>query len=201
MKYSILLATLLASLSVQAADPLAVPEKTNFAHIQYTLRDTVAGQAGETNRQGVNFTVGHNFNKNLQIDLGQQFRTGKFNEDNNGGTSSNRLEAGATYSYDLLPSVSLYTRGAIGYKLTDNQDFGYYSVEPGVRATVMKNLTARVGYRYRDSFSQAYFDKTNTVRVALQYDLNKESFLSAGLDRAYGDSEFIGLNLGYGVKF
>lgn len=195
MKYSILLAALLATLSVQAA------EGDNFAHVQYTLRDTVAGQAGETNRQGLNFTVGHNFTKNFQVDLGNQFRTEKLNEDNNGGRNTNRFELGATYTYDLLPAVSLYTRGAVGYKFTDTQDLGYYSVEPGVKVAVAKDLSARVGYRYRDSFSQAYFDKTNTVRVAVQYDLSKDSFLSAGVDRSYGDSEFIGYNLGYGVKF
>ena len=201
MKYSILLATLLASLSVQAADPVTVPEKTNFAHIQYVLRDTVAGQAGEPNRQGINFTVGHNFNKNFQIDLGQQYRTERFNTNDDGGRNSTRLETGATYSHFVTPTVAIYTRGAIGYRLTDTQDHTYYSIEPGVRAVVADKLTARVGYRYRDSFSQEYFDKTNTVRVALQYDLTEDSFISAGMDRFYGDSQLIGYNLGYGVKF
>ena len=180
---------------------LAAVAEDNFAHIQYTLRDTIAGDQGNTNRQGINLTLGHNFNKNWQVDIGEQFRTEKFNEDKGAGNNTTRLEAGTTYTQLLNETFSLYTRGAVGYKLTANQDFSYYSLESGANIHVTEPLTLRVGYRYRDSFSQEYFDKTNTVRVAAQYALNKTSFLSAGVDRAYGDSQFLGVNLGYGVRF
>ena len=179
----------------------AAVAEDNFAHVQYTFRDTVAGNQGQTNRQGINLTLGHNFNRNWQVDIGEQFRTEKFNEDKGAGNNTTRLEAGTTYTQPLNDMFSLYTRGAIGYKLTANQDFGYYSLESGANIHVTEPLTLRVGYRYRDSFSQEYFDKTNTVRLGAQYALNKTSFLSAGLDRAYGDSQFIGVNLGYGVRF
>ena len=179
----------------------AVVAEDNFAHLQYTFRDTIAGDQGNTNRQGINFTVGHNFNQNWQVDIGEQFRTEKLNEDNGGGSNTTRLEAGTTFTLPLNNVVSTYTRGAIGYKFATNQDFGYYSVESGLNLHVVEPLTLRVGYRYRDSFSQEYFDKTNTVRLGAQYALNKTSFLSAGVDRAYGDSQFLGINLGYGVRF
>ena len=197
MKYSILLTTLLATFSAQSAE--LVRAENNFIHGQYTFRDTVGGQSDETNRQGVNLTVGHKFTNNFSMDLGQQFRTEKLNSDN--GENSNRLEAGATYSFALVPNVSVYTRGAIGYKFTEAQDFTYYSVEPGVNVNLTSALSARAGYRFRDSFSDTYFDKSNTVRAGVQYDLTKTSFVTAGIDRAYGDSEFIGYNFGYGVKF
>lgn len=192
-KYMLAVALLLGSFVAQAED--------NFAHLQYTLRDTVAGDQGNPNRQGVNVTFGHNFNKNWQVDIGEQFRTEKFNEKDGAGNNTTRLEAGATYTQPVNDLLSLYTRGAVGYKLTANQDFSYYSLESGVNLHVVEPLTVRVGYRYRDSFSQEYFDKTNTVRVSAQYALNKTSFLSAGIDRAYGDSQFLGVNLGYGVRF
>ena len=192
-KLALAVALTVASLTAVAGD--------NFAHIQYTLRDTVAGDQGQTNRQGINLTLGHNFNQNWQVDIGEQFRTEKLNESNGGGNNSTRLEAGTTYTQPLNDMFSLYTRGAVGYKFTANQDHTYYSVESGANIHLFEPLTVRVGYRYRDSFSQEYFDKTNTVRVAAQYALNKDSFVSAGVDRAYGDSQFLGVNLGYGVRF
>lgn len=192
-KIALAVALLLSSITAQAED--------NFAHLQYTLRDTIAGDQGNPNRQGINFTLGHNFNKNWQVDIGEQFRTEKFNEKNGAGNNTTRLEAGTTYTQPLNDMFSLYTRGAIGYKLTANQDYSYYSLESGANIHVTEPLTLRVGYRYRDSFSQEYFDKTNTVRLGAQYALNKTSFLSAGVDRAYGDSQFLGINLGYGVRF
>ena len=193
MKKLVLVLALLASFNAFAED--------NFAHIQYTFRDTIAGDQGNTNRQGINLTFGRNITNNWQVDIGEQFRTEKFNEDKGAGNNTTRLEAGTTYTQPLNNMFSLYTRGAIGYKLTADQDYSYYSVESGANIHVIEPLTLRVGYRYRDSFSQEYFDKTNTVRLGAQYALNKTSFLSAGIDRAYGDSQFLGVNLGYGVHF
>lgn len=180
---------------------LSAAAEGNFAHIQYTLRDTIAGDQGQTNRQGVNFTLGHNFNQNWQVDIGEQFRTEKFNEDKGAGNNTTRLEMGTTYTQPLNDMFSVYTRGAVGYKFTANQDHTYYSMESGANIHVTEPLTLRVGYRYRDSFSQEYFDKTNTVRLAAQYALSKDSFISAGVDRFYGDSQVMGYNLGYGVRF
>ena len=192
-KLVLAVALTLTAVSAQAED--------NFIHGQYAFRDTISGDQGQTNRQGINLIVGHKFDNNLQFDLGQQFRTEKLNEDNNGGSNTTRLEGGLTYSLPLDPYVTLYTRGAIGYKFKDTEDFSYYSVEPGVQFKVTQPLSVKVGYRYRDSFSQSYFDKTNTVRVGAQYDLSKTSFVTAGVDRSYGDSQFLGINLGYGIKF
>ncbi len=191
--------TLLA-LTLALASTFAMAED-NFVHVQYTFRDTIGSNQGDTNRQGINLTLGRNINQNWQVDIGEQFRTEKFNEDKGAGNNTTRLEAGTTYTQPLNNMFSLYTRGAVGYKLTADQDHSYYSVESGANIHVTEPLTLRVGYRYRDSFSQEYFDKTNTVRLGAQYALNKTSFLSAGVDRAYGDSEFLGVNLGYGVRF
>lgn len=191
---------LVLAVALTVASFAAIAED-NFAHLQYTFRDTIAGDQGNTNRQGINFTLGRNINQNWQVDIGEQFRTEKFNEDKGAGNNTTRLEAGTTYTQPLNDMFSLYTRGALGYKLTANQDHTYYSWESGANIHVTEPLTLRVGYRYRDSFSQEYFDKTNTVRLGAQYAINKTSFLSAGVDRFYGDSQALGINLGYGVRF
>ena len=192
---------LVLAVALTVASFSAVAED-NFAHLQYTFRDTIAGDQGNTNRQGINLTLGRKLADNLSVDIGEQFRTEKLNEDKGAGNNTTRFEAGATYSVPVLDQyVSVYTRGAVGYKFAATEDFSYYSIEPGVKFQPTKEFSARVGYRYRDSFSQAHFDKTNTVRVAAQYDLTKDTFATAGIDRSYGDSQFLGVNLGYGVKF
>ena len=192
-----LIATLIAGLSFGAV-ALAEDGK-NFAHIQYTFRDTIADNKADTNRQGVNFTIGRKVLDNLTVDLGQQFRTESLNSDT--GVNTTRLEAGATYSYNLLPAVSLYTRGGLGQKFTSNQDYTYYSVEPGIKYAVTDAVSVKAGYRFRDAFNDTYNEKTNTVRFGAEYAIAKDQALTLGIDRSYGASDFIGYNAGYMIKF
>lgn len=187
-KFILVLALMLGSSLAQAE---------NFVHGQYTFRDTIAGQSGEPNRQGVNLTVGHRFNNGIVLDAGTQFRQ----ENGAAGKDSTRLESGLSYNLPVTEDVSFYTRGALGYKVTDADDFTYYSVEPGLKYQVASDFSLRAGYRYRTAFSDSYKDKTNTVRLGAEYALSKTDSVTLGLDRAYGDSEFYGVNVGYAVKF
>jgi len=194
MKKSLLVAlALLASTSVMAEDA------KNFAHIQYTLRDTIADDKADPNRQGVNFTLGRNIGNGITLDLGEQFRTERLNSDN--GVSTTRLESGATYQFGLTKDISLYTRGGLGYKVTSNQDYTYYSVEPGIKYSLTDALAVKAGYRFRDAFSDAHIEKTNTVRFGAEYAIAKDQALTLGIDRSYGASDFVGYNAGYVVKF
>jgi opacity protein-like surface antigen len=192
-----LIATLIAGLlfgTVAMAE-----DSKNFAHIQYTFRDTVSDNKADTNRQGVNFTVGRKVLDNLTIDLGEQFRTERLNND--AGVSTTRLETGATYTYGLVKGIELYTRGGLGYKVTSNQDYTYYSVEPGVKYALTDVVSVKAGYRFRDAFSDAYNEKTNTVRFGAEYTVAKDQAITLGVDRSYGASDFIGYNAGYAIKF
>ena len=191
-----LLSIALLALSFAATAAWAEDAK-NFVHGQYTFRDTIAGQSDNPNRQGVNLTVGRNIGYGITLDANSQFR----NENGKNGADTTRLEAGATYQYGLTKDIAFYTRGAVGYKLTDADDFTYYSLEPGVKFQLTQPLNVRVGYRYRDAFNDNILDKTNTVRVGAEYALDKTQTVTLGVDRAYGDSEFLGVNVGYAVKF
>jgi len=171
----------------------------NFAHIQYTFRDTIADNKADTNRQGVNFTIGRKVLDNLTIDLGEQFRTERLNGD--AGVNTTRLESGATYTYGLVKGIELYTRGGLGYKVTSNQDYTYYSVEPGIKYALTDALSVKTGYRFRDEFFDSYNEKTNTVRLGAEYAIAKDQSLTLGVDRSYGASDFVGYNLGYMIKF
>ena len=192
MTRSILLAVLLAMSTGAYAEG-------NFAHIQYAFRDTVASNSDDTNRQGANFTFGTTVSPGVVLDVNNQFRTERLNSDT--GSSSNRLEAGVTSQLNLTNDIAVYGRGALGQKFATSEDHTYYSVEGGVKTQLTSALNVRAGYRFRDSFNDSVFDKTNTIRLGAEYALNKTSALTLGIDRAYGDSEFIGYNAGYVVKF
>lgn len=192
MNKGILLAALLAVSTGAYAEG-------DFAHIQYTFRDTVASNSDDTNRQGANFTFGTTVAPGIVLDVNNQFRTERLNS--NEGSSSNRLEAGLTSQLNLTDDIAVYGRGAVGQKFATSEDHTYYSVEGGVKTQLTSALNVRAGYRFRDAFNDSVFDKTNTVRLGAEYALNKTNVITLGLDRAYGDSEFIGYNLGYLVKF
>lgn len=181
----------LASVTAWAAEP------QNFVHGQYTFRDTIAGQSDNANRQGINLTVGRNIGYGITLDAGAQVR----NENGSNGADTTRLETGATYQTEIVKHVAFYTRGALGYKLTDQEDSTYYSVEPGIRVQLLQPLSVRVGYRYRTAFNDSIFDKTNTVRIGAEYAFTPTQAVTLGIDRAYGDSEYVGVNVGYAVKF
>lgn len=193
MKKALLVALAVFSTFAIAEDK---PAK-NFIHLQYAYRDTVASDKENPNRQGANFTFGTKLLDNVTWDVNNQFRA----ENGQNGNESNRLETGLSYQYGVLKDVALYTRGAVGYKFTNAADHTYYSIEPGVRVQLTSPLAVRVGYRFRDSFSDSYLDQTNTLRLAAEYALSDNTAVTAGLDRSWKDSEFVGAHAGYVIKF
>ncbi len=193
MKKALLVALAVFSTFAIAEDK---PAK-NFIHLQYAYRDTVASDKENPNRQGVNFTFGTKLLDNVTWDVNNQFRA----ENGQNGNESNRLETGLAYQYGVTKDIALYTRGAIGYKYTNAADHTYYSVEPGVKVQLTNPLSVRVAYRFRDSFSDNYTDQTNTLRFGAEYALSENTAVTAGLDRSWKDSEFVGANAGYVIKF
>ena len=174
-------------------------DTNNSLGISYALRDSIAGDKDRPNRQGYNLVYAHRFNSNWAADVNQQFRTERLNTED--GNNDLRLETGVTYTQAVIDKVSLYTRGALGYRFTSTVDHTYYSVEPGIRYQVTDPLNVRMGWRYRDSFNDTFNFQTHTVRVAAEYLLTKEDLLTIGVDRFYGDSETMGYNLGYVHRF
>lgn len=193
MKKALLVALAVFSTFAIAEDK---PAK-NFIHLQYAYRDTVASDKADPNRQGANFTFGTKLLDNVTWDVNNQFRA----ENGQNGNESNRLETGLAYQYGVTKDIALYTRGAVGYRYTNAADHTYYSVEPGVKVQLTDPLSVRVGYRFRDSFSDTYLDQTNTLRLATEYALSDNTAVTAGLDRSWKDSEFVGAHAGYVIKF
>lgn len=188
-----LLAAVLLTLGLTAQ----AEDLRNAVHIQYAFRDTIASSSENPNRQGVNFTFSRKVLHQLTWDVNNQFRS----ENGSAGHESNRLETGLAYQMPLAQDLAFYTRTAVGYKFTDNLDSTYYSVEPGVKVQLTQPLNVRAGYRFRDSFNDKINDQTNTVRFGAEYALSKTDVLTVGVDRAWGDSEFVGYHAGYVMKF
>ena len=187
MKKALLVALALIASVAQAEDTTK-----NFGHIQYAYRSTVGDDANNPNRQGGGITLGHKFSNRAQIDLVSQFR----NENGDTTNTMGRTEVGAT-----LSEGHFYVRGATGLKYNSTDSDGYYSIEPGLKVKLNDTWTTKVGYRFRDSYSDSANDRTNTVRLGAEYALNDASSLTANYDRSYGDAEFNGVNLGYYFKF
>lgn len=193
MKKIILAVLLSISTQVLAGDG------KNAIQIAYALRDTVASDKDNPNRQGINLRYMRKLTDNITWDAAEEFRTERLNSDN--GNSSTRLETGLSYQLPITQDISIYTRGGIGYKFTTSNDNTYYSVEPGVKFQITQPLNLRMAWRYRDSFNDQINDQTHTVRFGAEYALDKESVIVANIDRFYGDSEAIGYTMGYVYKF
>lgn len=185
MKKVIALATLLAATSAFAG---------GFGSVEYSSRDGVNGAADS---DAVKVTVGTTLTNNVAVDLSSRFAK----QDGVSTNNSTRLEAGVTGSMPLGNGVTLYTRGAVGEKYTSSDNFSYYSVEPGIKYQLTPALSAKVGYRYRDAFTNSNGDQTRTWRLGTEYALSKQYSVGLGFDRVRGDSEYNAVNVSLGIKF
>lgn len=101
---------------------------------------------------------------------------------------TNRYEIGATAGHNLTDMFRGDVRIATGMKaVSTKQDFGYYSVEPGINAK-LGDFTARVAYRFRNAYdTNANADTSNTMRYSVGYNVTKQDRVSVGYDRLRGD--------------
>jgi len=184
----ILIATLFALVS--AAPAFA----DSFASMSYRFEDPVGGAA---NRQGYQVNFGTDVVKGLKADV---FSESLFTDGN--GANQTRLELGLTPSVDFNYGITAYARVAAGEKFIPGDKFAYYSVEPGVKYAVSPALAVKVGYRFRDAFDPtANADLTRTWKLGAEYSVSKTQAVIFGIDRARGDSDYTGANVGYLVRF
>jgi opacity protein-like surface antigen len=162
---------------------------------------TVEGQVQTGDRgarDSTNYALGvqQSLNKTFAADVGVT----TLQED---GTKalSNRLEVGLTGTRPVGP-VSLYTRVALGEKITNGADFGYYSVEPGVVYNFTDKLSGKVGYRFRNGFGDnGNLDTTHTTRAGVSYAVTKQDSVGVRYDQVRGDSFNHSFNFAYTRSF
>jgi predicted porin len=140
------------------------------------------GLNGGKDSDGVLMKYGKTLNKNLETDF--QYQTVQTEGTN---AMSTRLEVGLIPSYDL-GFAKLYARATVGEKYNTTGNFTYMGIEPGVIVPLGNGFSTRVGYRYRDAVDSAKFaDRTNTWRVGVKYDFNKQDAVNLRVDRVRGD--------------
>jgi hypothetical protein len=101
--------------------------------------------------------------------------------------TTGRAELGLSARKQFLGPFDGYARLAIGEKAASGADsVSYHSQEVGaIWNTPVKGLSARAGYRWRDSFADNKGDTSETRRYALSYDLNKQDTVGVRYDDVY----------------
>lgn len=151
-----------------------------------------SGTAGQTVYElGIKESINKNFAGDLVV---KNYRT------DNTNTLSTRYEAGLTAA-NTYGKVTPFARVAVGEKYTSGANgFSYYSVEPGV-ATSLGNVTASLGWRYQDAFSNSQNDQTRTWRTKVGYNVTKNDNIYVGYDVQRGDSNQNITKVGYIHRF
>ena len=184
MKKYLVMAALLAAGSAFAG---------GFGSVEYSSRDGVDGTA---DARATKVTVGTDLNQTFKVDFSLRQKT---DTDNN--LSDNRLEAGLTGAFPVAGGLSTYGRVATGEKFKSSTNYGYYSVEPGVKYAVTPALSVKVGYRYRAALDSDNADTTRSWRTGVEYAFTKNYFLGLGYDQVRGDSNYNAMNASVGFKF
>jgi len=160
-----------------------------------TLQYQAADVIGKPDQQLYSLNYNHTLAKNLTNDI-------NFSSTTVDGTRAliNRLEAGLTTSYIMSDKLLMYTRVAVGNKITNTKATSYYVVEPGLQLPI-GSFTVRLGYQFRDSFDDTNKDQTGTVRTGLRYRLDKFNSVSVTHGRMRGDSNQNAWSFGYTKAF
>lgn len=116
-------------------------------------------------------------------------------------TTGSRYEVGAAMLFPVNNIVTASVRVGTGLKQPSGAASSYYySVEPAVIAK-FGDVGARVGYRYRDAFSNTVADQSGTVRYSVFYDVTKKDRIAVGYDDWKGDGASKTTYLGYTRSF
>ena len=154
------------------------------------------GERGARDSTNYALSVQQSLNKTFAADVGIT----TFQEDTTKALS-NRLEVGLTGTRPVGP-VNLYTRVAVGEKITNGSDFGYYSVEPGVVYNFTNKLSGKVGYRFRNGFGDnGNLDTTHTARAGVSYAVTKQDSVGVRYDQVRGDAFNHSVNFAYTRSF
>lgn len=186
MKYSIILAAVLATLSTAAI------AEGNYAGVKFETRN---GLNGTQDANAYSIVAGQNINQYLDAEVYARVKS------NDNDTNNTRLELGAIGKLPVTSWATAYVRGAVGEKFDGSDNAAYWSVEPGVKVALTQDLSVKGGIRFRDAFNTNDNDSTRTYRLSADYAITKASTLTAGVDLQRGDSEYNTLGLGYNVKF
>jgi uncharacterized membrane protein len=170
---------LIAAASLVAFSAFANAQSS--ATLTYGVKDTDTTPSVQSHV--LNMSVKTRAFTNVDVDAGINTETADVAR-----TVTNRYEIGVTPGYNITDTFRGDVRLATGIKQKSGvQDFGYYSVEPGVTAK-FGDISTRVAYRYRTAYdSNVNADTSQTMRYSVGYALTKKDAIRLGYDVQSGD--------------
>jgi hypothetical protein len=150
-----------------------------------TVAVSYQDQKNDNHQQGhiLNYNLTEKVTQNLSADL-------TVNNFQNDGSRAEftRTELGVTPSYGF-GMVTASARVSVGKIETSNHgDWGTYTVEPKLTATLPAGFEASVGYRRRAGFESKDLDTSNTKTASVSYALTKKDKVSLTFARLTGDN-------------
>lgn len=178
------LAVSLAFVSVaSAADRGFVTLEGEYENIHGTSNDV----------RSLNLIPGIKLDSGFTIDLKTQIQDKKESK-----ASSGNIEPRIRYDYKIgMTDFTVWSRLGLGEKITNDGNFGYYTVEPGLTYNLAKDTKLFVSDRYRNSFADNKNYQTNTIYVGASKNLTDVDTLGLKLYRKYEDTTSNGVEVGY----
>ena len=167
-----LMATLITSSMAWAHDVppyMAVPYASPYGGLSYHFTNYRDG--GST--VGYSFLLGNRFTQNFSADVLAEL------DENGDRVRDGRIDLGLIPSVDVGPA-QFYLRIAGGGAVVAPGTVTYYSIEPGLRFSMVRNATLTLGYRYRSYFGS---DRERAWVAGAEYSFNENLSLTLGYDR------------------
>jgi hypothetical protein len=163
---------------------------SSVALAQSSVTVSYADRTVDSNGQGVGITrlsAKTKLFSNIDGDIG-------INQAINSVTNSvtSRKEIGLSTGFEITSFAKATIRGATGIKSASGKaGVDFYSIEPGINVKLpIDGFSARVAYRYRNSYDVSDLDRSDTMRYAVNYDLSKVDKISVGYDVLSGNGAY-----------
>lgn len=188
MKLNKLLLTVIGSLAMSTA----------YAGDNYKAFMTFEGEYENIHGTGsdvksLNLIPGVKYNNGVTLDLKTQIQSKEDTKSN-----SANIEPRVRYDYKIgMTDLTVWGRLGLGEKITNGDNFGYYTIEPGLTYALAKDASLFISDRYRDSFSDGKNYKTNTIYVGGSKKLTDVDVATLKLYRKYQDTESNGVEVAY----
>lgn len=152
------------------------------------------GLKGASDQSGYLFTIGHKID-NVIVDANAETLVAETSR-----ATVSRLEGGASLLVPSANGITPYVRTAMGLKTVGTKQFGYASIEPGVRIKAGPG-TARLAWRYRGAVDSDNADTTRTWRVGYVLPVTKATDFNIAYEQARGDANYNGYMVGLTFRF
>jgi opacity protein-like surface antigen len=146
----------------------------------------------ENNKQKSSFVLGGKNSQGFDV-------SGKFDY---GHQSDTGIELRIRKNWmNAINSITPWIGVRGGEAITKDDNWIYYVVESGLKFPLVSNLSADIGYRYRNATEQWRAFETHRGHAMLSYAITNQDSIGLRYSRSYGDSETNAWRLSYTRSF